>query len=274
MAEKRVYYKQHLYFITIPCVYSILLQLALVVLENNSIWFKRALESLRSAGKEERPPASLPTRQELDGPPSSSSPEICPQGWITLEFAEFAVSALNYSAKKAEEDSKSRKVLSARSLDKQELQNRKTSITERCSRPGDLRRKRKVPDSFSEFRLNEASVNPTRKNVAKKYVHRGALNNKSSGVGEMFHEKRRFLEDELFLNLELPKLVEEEKMRASDGTDIDLTIRASDHQKIQLVAWIRFRNLYHSGKIHIRVLSRKSSPIMLVCIAYLLQFDR
>jgi len=37
---------------------------------------------------------------------------------------------------------------------------------------------------------------------------------------------QKFLEDEQFLRLELPKLIEEEKARASDD-DIDLTIRTS-----------------------------------------------
>ncbi len=64
----------------------------LVVLESTSCWFKRAINSLRSFGavKEES---------------SSSTPEIGPEGWITPDFAEFAVSACNYPAiKKAGEE--------------------------------------------------------------------------------------------------------------------------------------------------------------------------
>ena len=151
---------------------------------------------------------------------------------------------------------------------REELQSWETSIiTERFSKHGDPRRKRKVPECFSDFQLDvEASVSSQpRKKVAKNYAHRGALNNKPV-VGGMF-KMEKFLQDEKFLNLELPRLIEEEKKRASDG-DIDLTIRTSGYQKVQLVSWIRFRSLYHSRKIHIRVLSRKGSPTMLVHIIY------
>jgi len=112
--------------------------------------------------------------------------------------------------------------------------------------------------------MDKEADRPPSKKVSKKFAHRGALNNKSDAVGDAL-KMRKFLQDEKFLRLKLPKLVEEEKMRASDD-DVDLTIRTSGgHREIQLVAWIRFRSLYQSGKIHIRVCScYRSSPIILV----------
>ena len=110
---------------------------------------------------------------------------------------------------------------------------------------------------------------PPDKKVALNYNHSGALNDQSVvGVFKM----RNYLQLEQFLNLELPKLMEKEKERVSDG-DIDLTIQTSKLQKVQLAAWTRFCSLYQSGKIHIRVLtSRKSSPVMLEYIIYYFQF--
>ena len=61
-------------------------------------------------------------------------------------------------------------------------------------------------------------------------------------------------------------------MRASDD-DIDLTIWTSGQQKVQLVARIRFRSLYHSGNIQIRVLDRKgSSMISISMITFICNF--
>jgi len=66
--------------------------LALVVLESTSNWFNRAIDSLRSVGAVEK--ESSPSTTETD-----------PQGLITPDCAEFAVSAINYSAiKKTEEE--------------------------------------------------------------------------------------------------------------------------------------------------------------------------
>lgn len=239
-----------------------------MVLEITSSWFKRTIESLQFFG-------------DGGGASSSSTPHIDPQGWITPECAKFAVSALNYPVKKTEEKSapkpppRKKKALSTLSKSRKELQSWKTStIAVRLSRPGEPRRKRKVPDEyFSNFQLDveESVSSQPDKKVSKKYAQRGVLTNKSL-VGSMF-EMEKFLQDEQFLNLELPKLIEEEKIRATDG-DIDLTIRTSGYQKVQLVAWIRFRSLYHSEKIHIRVLNRKGGPMMLVNLIYYFQFDK
>lgn len=235
-----------------------------MVLESTSFWFKRAIDSLRSAGAVEE-----------------GSPGIGPLGFITPDYAEFAVSALKYSyIKKTEEEAtppppRKKKALLVPSKSKMKLQCQKRS-TDHCSKPdckiqciccADPRRKRKVPERFSEFHLmDKGGDSPPSKKVGKKFAHRGALTNKFGAVGGAF-EMEKFLEDEQFLRLELPKLVEEEKARASDD-DIDLTIRTSrgGHRKIQLVAWIRIRSLYRSGKIHIRVRSRNrsSAPIPLV----------
>ena len=232
-----------------------------MVLVNTSSWFKRVIESLRSTG-------------DGEGSSSSLTPQIGPQRWITHEFSEYAVSALNYPTKTAEEKSattppsRKKKELTTSAKSKKEQQSWETStIAGRFSKPGDPRRKRKTPECFSDFQQDvEASVSSQpRKKATENCAQRGALNNKSV-VGDMF-KMEKFLQDERFLNLELPKLIQEEKKRASDG-DIDLTIRTSGYQIVQLVSWIRFRSLYHSGKIHIRILGRKGSPMMLVHIIY------
>ena len=78
----------------------------------------------------------------------------------------------------------------------------------------------------------------------------GALNKPEVDGVSLVHQS--FLQDERFRSVDLPKLVEEEKTRASDD-DIDLSIDWTvDEQKVQLVAWNRFRFLHHSGKIRIR----------------------
>lgn len=239
-----------------------------MVLESTPCWFERAIESLRSTGR-------------VKEGSSSSTPDISPQGWMTQDFAEFAVSALNYPAvKKVGEEAtpptlirKKKTLLISSQSSRTKLQCRKTSTEHHCSKPdckipciyADLRRKRKVPERISEFFLMDKETDrPPSKKMAKKFPHRGALNKKSDVVGGAF-KMRKFLQDEKFLRLDLSKLLEEEKMRASDD-DVDLTIRTSDgHQKIQLVSWIRFRSLYQSGNIHIRVCScYRSSHITLV----------
>lgn len=69
---------------------------------------------------------------------------------------------------------------------------------------------------------------------------------------------RKLLSDERF---QLQKLMTQEKARAFDE-DIDLTVRQG--QTVQLVAWIRFHRIYQSGQIHIRFLSRRAGPVILV----------
>lgn len=265
-----------------------------MVLENTSCWFKRAVESLRSVVNDNEKESS------------SSTLQIGSRGWITPEFAEFAVSALNYPAKKAGEKSvptppsRKKKSLSTSSKSNMMLQGCETSTIERSSMPGDLRRKRSrspldkasvkssPPDikvehnyAYRETLNDKSMVGGVFKmqnylheeqflNLEHNYAYRGALNHNSM-VGAVF-KMRNYLHDEQFLNLELPKLIEEKK-RVSD-VDIDLAIHPSELQKVQLVAWTRFRSLYHSGKIHIRILnSRESSPMILVCIIYYLHFD-
>ena len=43
---------------------------------------------------------------------------------------------------------------------------------------------------------------------------------------------------------------------------MDLVVR--NGQTVQVVAWIRFHRIYHAEKMHIRILSRKSGPLILV----------
>ncbi len=84
--------------------------------------------------------------------------------------------------------------------------------------------------------------------------------NKPGGDG--MSKMRKLLQDERF---QLQKLMNEEKMRAFDD-EVDLAIRSG--QTVQLVAWIRFHSVYHSGKMHIRYLSRRSGPVILVTCFY------
>ena len=233
------------------------------MLEGTSCWFETAIDSVRTAGA-------------VREGPSSSTSEIGPQqGWITQESAEFAVSALNYSADATPPPPirKKKTLLVSSQSSRTNLQGHQTSTENCCSKPeceiqcicANPRRKRKVPERFSEFLLVDKEADrPPCKKLTKKFAHRGALNNKSD-ADDGAYKMRKFLRDENFLRLDLPKLVEEEKMRSSDD-DIDLTIRTSEeHRKIQLIAWIRFRSLYQSGKIHIRVCScYRGSPIILV----------
>jgi len=76
-----------------------------------------------------------------------------------------------------------------------------------------------------------------------------------------------FLQDEQFRSLELPKLLEEEKTRVSNEY-VNLAIRTTDEQKVQLVTWNRFRSLYLSGKIHIR--SSRTNPVTMVTFIIIL----
>ena len=69
---------------------------------------------------------------------------------------------------------------------------------------------------------------------------------------------RRLLSDERF---QLQNLMMQEKARAFDE-DIDLTVRQG--QTVQLIAWIRFHRIYQAGQMHIRFLSRRAGPVILV----------
>lgn len=77
-------------------------------------------------------------------------------------------------------------------------------------------------------------------------------------VPDGMSKMRKLLQDERF---QLQKLMTQEKMRAFDD-EVDLTIRSG--QTVQLVAWIRFHSVYQSGKMHIRFLSRRAGPVILV----------
>ena len=60
-------------------------------------------------------------------------------------------------------------------------------------------------------------------------------------------------------------LIKSEKTRAFDE-EVDLVIRTG--QYVQLIAWIRFHRIYHAKKMHIRILTRKSGPLILVSISF------
>jgi len=53
--------------------------------------------------------------------------------------------------------------------------------------------------------------------------------------------------------------------------EVDLTIRNGHH--VQLITWVRFHNIYHAKKMHIRILMRKSEPLILVSIYLWLSFN-
>ncbi len=57
------------------------------------------------------------------------------------------------------------------------------------------------------------------------------------------------------------QMILQEKRRIFDE-DLDLTIRSGE--SVELVAWIRFHRIYHAGKMHIRVLMRRTGPMILV----------
>ncbi|XP_057376259.1 uncharacterized protein LOC130697376 isoform X2 [Daphnia carinata] len=115
---------------------------------------------------------------------------------------------------------------------------------------------------------------PPSKNVAKKHTHPNMrLANKSRTLPteenvtppqepiaktSSLSKMRKLLNDERF---QLQKLMTDEKTRAFDE-EVDLTVRQG--QTVQLVAWIRFHRIYHAGRIHIRFLSRRAGPVILV----------
>ena len=78
---------------------------------------------------------------------------------------------------------------------------------------------------------------------------------------------RKLLQDERF---QLQTLMTQEKMRAFDD-EVDLTVRSG--QTVQLVAWIRFHSVYQSGKMHIRFLSRRAGPVILVRVVLKISFS-
>jgi len=115
---------------------------------------------------------------------------------------------------------------------------------------------------------------PPRKRVAlAKRTGHGALNKPKVDGMSLMHS---FQQNERFRNLELPKLVEEEKTRATDDDDVDLTIdRTVDVQKVKLVARNRFRSLHHSGKIHIRDCKTDPSTLVnIICIIAVTLFEK
>ena len=125
-----------------------------------------------------------------------------------------------------------------------------------------------------------SKVTPPNKNVAKKHTHPNMrLANvpkakaaksaeeavqipapvqepvaKTSSLSKM----RKLLQDERF---NLSKLMTEEKTRAFDE-EVDLNVPQG--QTVQLVAWIRFHRIYQSGRMHVRFLSRRAGPVILV----------
>uniref|UniRef100_A0A0P5I6K9 THAP domain-containing protein 3 n=1 Tax=Daphnia magna TaxID=35525 RepID=A0A0P5I6K9_9CRUS len=125
-----------------------------------------------------------------------------------------------------------------------------------------------------KVKAKAVASSPPSKNVAKKHTHPNMrLANKSrispteenvaapqepiartSSLSKM----RKLLNDERF---QLQKLMTDEKTRAFDE-EVDLAVRQG--QTVQLVAWIRFHRIYHAGRIHIRFLSRRAGPVILV----------
>ncbi|KAI9561732.1 hypothetical protein GHT06_012693 [Daphnia sinensis] len=125
-----------------------------------------------------------------------------------------------------------------------------------------------------KVKAKAVASSPPSKNVAKKHTHPNMrLANKSRvspaednvpppqepiAKTSSLSKMRKLLNDERF---QLHKLMTEEKTRAFDE-EVDLTVRQG--QTVQLVAWIRFHRIYHAGRIHIRFLSRRAGPVILV----------
>jgi len=158
------------------------------------------------------------------------------------------------------------------------------------------KRERKVPERYSEFYLNKDLMFSPEENLVRSAKQKNAINRpvrpfkpspdvgapsptpvKSSAPttssvpsklpgqlllskpgGNVESNMQKLLQDD---RIQLQKLMNEEKNRAFDD-EIDLTIRSG--QTAKLVAWMRFHSVYHSGKMHIRYLNRRSGPVILV----------
>lgn len=125
-----------------------------------------------------------------------------------------------------------------------------------------------------------SKVTPPNKNVAKKHTHpnmrlanvpKAKVQKMAEGAAQVpapaqepiaktssLSKMRKLLQDERF---NLPKLMTEEKTRAFDE-EVDLNVPQG--QTVQLVAWIRFHRIYHADRMHIRFLSRRAGPVILV----------
>ena len=127
--------------------------------------------------------------------------------------------------------------------------------------------------SAKKIKIRNVTNSPSAKNVAKKHTNPNMRLATKSKVTEdnaaparpepvtktsSLSKMRKLLSDERF---QLQKLMTEEKMRAFDE-EVELTVRQG--QTVQLVAWIRFHRIYHAGRIHIRFLSRRAGPVILV----------
>jgi hypothetical protein len=128
--------------------------------------------------------------------------------------------------------------------------------------------------SAKKVKAKNVTSSPSAKNVAKKHTNPNMRLAPKSKVMEenaapaapqepvaktsSLSKMRKILSDERF---QLQKLMTEEKTRAFDE-EVDLTVRQG--QTVQLVAWIRFHRIYHAGRIHIRFLSRRAGPVILV----------
>jgi len=103
--------------------------------------------------------------------------------------------------------------------------------------------------------IDASSSAPSTSSASSKLSGQVVLNTPGGNVDS---KMQKLLQDDRF---QLQKLMNEEKKRTFDD-EIDLTIRSG--QTAQLVAWMRFHSVYHSGKMHIRYLSRRSGSVILV----------
>ena len=107
---------------------------------------------------------------------------------------------------------------------------------------------------ISHVRTLAPTAEVKRKLQASDAAGGGDGNKRTSAVNKM----ARLIQDDRF---QLHKLIAQEKSRIFDE-EIDLTIRSVE--AVELVAWIRFHRIYHSGRMHIRVLMRRTGPVILV----------
>jgi len=242
-----------------------------VVLEPTSVWFKKTVESLRYSNKS----LVLVPNEKIVSPRLSCASK-----------SQKRVSTVSPSSTTKKEEG------SLSSTPEVGLEEEKSPPTKKRALSVPLSQGKQLTDGnnqerFTELHPDKASLSPPSRNVARKHTHTimrtahlkavvspplAPPNTSSATAAKPSNTQaeliifevdgawkmQTFLQDEQFRSLELPKLMEEEKLKPV----IDLNIRTLGHQKVQLVSWTRFLSLYRSEKIQIRC--SKTHPVTLV----------
>jgi len=203
-----------------------------------------------------------------------------PQGLITLQLAEFAVSAINSNIKSTVSTQHSfeemKEFYASIPVTNDQRRSPQPPSTLATSETTDAQ-ERTISPQFAELAVSTLVVSKKRgrdveckrpnkrkilseHNYALKYRTRltrslkpssmQEIRNNQPNVDGVMYKISKLLQDR-DIQQQLPKLIEDEKMRSPDD-DLNLTIQPG--QTIQLVSWTRFHSLYHSEKIRIRFL--------------------